>query len=50
MDRWPTYTNFPRNAQEYQAIEQNPEKPNRSRRLAQEGHNVVQFKSPDSNR
>ena len=29
---------------EYQAIEQNPEKPSRWGKLAREGHNVVQFR------
>ena len=30
--------------QEYQAIEQNPEKPSRWGKLAREGHRVVQFR------
>jgi hypothetical protein len=35
---------------EYQAIEQNPEKPSRWGELAREGHQVVQFKNGESNR
>jgi hypothetical protein len=32
------------NAKEYEAIEQNPEKPSRWGKLAREGHSVVQFR------
>jgi len=35
---------------EYQAIEQNPEKPSRWGQLARSGHQVVQFKDAESNR
>jgi hypothetical protein len=35
---------------EYQAIEQNAEKPSRWGQLAREGHRVVQFKDTESNR
>jgi hypothetical protein len=35
---------------EYQAIEQNPEKPSRWGRLARSGHQVVQFKDAENNR
>jgi hypothetical protein len=35
---------------EYQAIEQNPEKPSRWGQLAQSCHRVVQFKDAESNR
>ena len=35
---------------EYEAIEQNPEKPSRWGRLARSGHQVVQFKDAESNR
>ncbi len=35
---------------EYQAIEQNPEKPSRWGQLAREGHQVVQFKDAETNR
>jgi len=35
---------------EYEAIEQNPEKPSRWGQLARSGHQVVQFKDPESNR
>jgi hypothetical protein len=35
---------------EYQAIEQNPEKPSRWGQLAKEGHQVVQFKDVETNR
>jgi hypothetical protein len=31
-------------AKEYQAIQQNPEKPSRWGKLAREGHRVVQFR------
>lgn len=33
---------------EYQAIEQNPDKPSRWGRLAREGHRVVQFRDADN--
>jgi hypothetical protein len=35
---------FESGGKEYQAIEQNPEKPSRWGKLASEGHQVVQFK------
>ncbi len=35
---------------DYQAIEQNPEKPSRWGQLAREGHQVVQFKGVATNR
>ena len=35
---------------EYQAIEQNPEKPSRWGQLARTGHRVVQFKDAESNK
>lgn len=35
---------FTAGGKEYQAIEQNPEKPSRWGRLAREGHRVVQFR------
>jgi len=35
---------------EYQASEQNAEKPSRWGQLAREGHRVVQFKDGESNR
>ena len=35
---------------EYQAIEQNPEKPSRWGQLARSGHQVVQFKDVETNR
>ncbi len=35
---------------EYQAIEQNPEKPSRWGKLARDGHQVVQFKDVASNK
>jgi hypothetical protein len=41
---------FTMNGREYQAIEQNPEKPSRWGKLAQAGHKVVQFKDAESNR
>lgn len=37
-------------AHEYEAIEQNPEKPSRWGQLARSGHQVVQFKDVESNR
>ena len=36
--------------QEYEAIEQNPEKPSRWGQLARSGHQVVQFKDAESSR
>lgn len=41
---------FMMNGEEYQAIEQNPEKPSRWGQLARDGHRVVQFKKQESNR
>lgn len=41
---------FEINGREYQAIEQNPEKPSRWGQLARQGHRVVQFKDKNSNR
>jgi hypothetical protein len=35
---------------QYQAIEQNPEKPSRWGQLAKDGHQVVQFKDVETNR
>ena len=35
---------------EYQAIEQNPEKPSRWGKLAADGHRVVQFRDVESNK
>jgi hypothetical protein len=35
---------FDMNGRQYQAIEQNPEKPSRWGQLAREGHRVVQFR------
>ena len=35
---------------EYQAIEQNPDKPSRWGQLARSGHRVVQFKDAESNK
>jgi hypothetical protein len=35
---------------EYQAIEQNPEKPSRWGQLARSGHQVVQFKDAENNK
>ena len=35
---------------EYQAIDQNPEKPSRCGQLARSGHQVVQFKDAENNR
>ena len=37
-------TRFLMGGKEYQAIEQNPEKPSRWGKLAREGHRVVQFR------
>lgn len=41
---------FTVNGREYQAIDQNPDKPSRWGRLARAGHRVVQFKDVKSNR
>jgi Rieske Fe-S protein len=39
---------FEMKGKRYQAIEQNPEKPSRWGKLAQEGHKVVQFRDVES--
>ena len=41
---------FTMNGREYQAIEQNPDKPSRWGRLARAGHQVVQFKDIQTNK
>ncbi|MGA3318518.1 MAG: hypothetical protein ABSC64_19045 [Candidatus Korobacteraceae bacterium] len=41
---------FTMDGQEYQAIEQNAEKPSRWGQLAREGHQVVQFKDVGTNK
>ena len=41
---------FVMNGREYQAIEQNPEKPSRWGQLARQGHQVVQFRDLASQR
>lgn len=41
---------FEMDGREYQAIEQNPEKPSRWSQLAKAGHQVVQFKDVETNR
>lgn len=41
---------FEMDGKEYQAIEQNPEKPSRWGQLAKKGHAVVQFKGEETNR
>ncbi|HET7208732.1 MAG TPA: hypothetical protein VFI95_19295 [Terriglobales bacterium] len=41
---------FTMNGHEYQAIEQNPDKPSRWGRLARAGHQVVQFKDVQTNK
>src|SRR5208337_4440024 len=41
---------FTAGGREYQAIEQNPEKPSRWGQLARSGHRVVQFKDVENNR
>src|SRR5580700_10371666 len=41
---------FAVDGREYQAIEQNPEKPSRWGKLASEGHQVVQFKDVEANK
>ena len=42
--------NFSMSGHEYEAIEQNPEKPSRWGQLARDGHQVVQFKDAEANR
>jgi hypothetical protein len=46
--RWRT-VRFGMNGREYQAIEQNQQKPSRWGQLAREGHQVVQFKDVETN-
>lgn len=41
---------FTLNGRQYQAIEQNPEKPSRWGQLARDGHQVVQFKDVETNK
>jgi hypothetical protein len=41
---------FSIDGREYQAIEQNPDKPSRWGQLAKSGHQVVQFKASETNR
>jgi hypothetical protein len=41
---------FEMNGREYQAIEQNPDKPSRWGKLARDGHSVVQFKDGVTNK
>ena len=41
---------FTMNRRQYQAIEQNPEKPSRWGQLARDGHQVVQFKDVETNK
>lgn len=41
---------FTMNDRQYQAIEQNPEKPSRWGQLARDGHQVVQFKDVGTNK
>lgn len=41
---------FQMNGREYEAIEQNPEKPSRWGKLAADGHQVVQFRDVESNK
>jgi len=41
---------FDMNGREYQAIEQNPEKPSAWGKLTRQGHRVVQFRDVDSNK
>ena len=41
---------FEMNGREYQAIEQNPEKPSAWGKLARQGHKVVQFRDVASNK
>ena len=42
--------NFSMSGREYEAIEQNPEKPSRWGQLARDGHQVVQFKDAETSR
>jgi hypothetical protein len=41
---------FTMNGREYEAIEQNPDKPSRWGELARTGHRVVQFKDANTNK
>ena len=41
---------FEMNGREYQAIEQNPEKPSAWGKLARQGHQVVQFRDIETNK
>lgn len=41
---------FTMNHRQYQAIEQNPEKPSRWGQLVRDGHQVVQFKDIETNK
>ena len=41
---------FQMNGREYEAIEQNPQKPSRWGKLAADGHQVVQFRDIESNK
>ena len=41
---------FDMNGREYQAIEQNPEKPSAWGKLTRQGHRVVQFRDVESNK
>ncbi len=41
---------FEMNGREYQAIEQNPEKPSAWGKLARQGHQVVQFRDVETNK
>jgi len=41
---------FEMNGREYEAVEQNPEKPSRWGKLAADGHRVVQFRDVESNK
>jgi hypothetical protein len=41
---------FTMNGREYEAVEQNPDKPSRWGRLAHAGHQVVQFKDVKTNK
>jgi len=47
---WLRTTSFTMNGRQYQAIEQNPEKPSRWGQLARDGHQVVQFKDVEANK
>jgi hypothetical protein len=44
------FVNFRMSGCDYEAIEQNPEKPSRWGQLARDGHQVVQFKDAETNR